>query len=316
MAHTPSLVCPVDFSETSREALRYAAAIAGHFGARVTILTVDDPLLASVAADAGREPSLLGETEQELRRFVAESLPDRPSAATIEFRVTVGKPAGEILRVARETGADVIVMSSHGRTGVSKRFFGSTTERVLRETTVPVLITPKDGGDVRSVADISRRVRRIVAPVDLTAASLQQVKVAAGLAGGLSVPLIVAHGIEPVFVPPAVRMAVPGADGERRAEAEARLLDLAAAAGAAPAVETLVVSGDPSEEIVKLAETRGAGLIVMGLHSSGLLGPRMGSVTYRVLCLAHALVIALPPVTAPASHRDAEYGQSSQAAAR
>ena len=317
MAHPPSLVCPIDFSDASRGALRYAAAIADHFGARLTILTVDDPLLASVATDAGREPSLVEETRQELRRFVAESLPDRSSAAgTMELRVAVGKPAGEILRVARERETDLIVMSSQGRSGVSKRFFGSTTERVLRETTVPVLVTPKDGGDVRSLADISRRVRRIVAPVDLTAASAHQVMVAAGLAGGLSVPLILAHVLEPVFVPPAVRLAVPGSDAERRAEAEAQLLDLAGAALAAPAVETLVVSGDPSEEIVKLAETRGAGLVVIGLHSSGLLGPRMGSVTYRVLCLAHALVIALPPVTAASSHRDAEYGRSIQAAAR
>ena len=44
---------------------------------------------------------------------------------------------------------------------------------------------------------------------------------------------------------------------------------------------------------------RGVGLVVMGLHSSPLLGPRMGSVTYRVLCLAHRLVLALPPQTKP-----------------
>jgi hypothetical protein len=49
---------------------------------------------------------------------------------------------------------------------------------------------------------------------------------------------------------------------------------------------------------VKLANTRGAGLIVIGLHSSGLLGPRMGSVTCRVLCLTPALALALPPVAA------------------
>jgi nucleotide-binding universal stress UspA family protein len=56
-----------------------------------------------------------------------------------------------------------------------------------------------------------------------------------------------------------------------------------------------VLTGEPSEEIVKLAETRRANLIVMGLHSAGLLGPRMGSVTYRVLSLTRALVLAIPP---------------------
>jgi nucleotide-binding universal stress UspA family protein len=59
-------------------------------------------------------------------------------------------------------------------------------------------------------------------------------------------------------------------------------------------VETIVLSGDPSEEITKLVNTRQAHLLVIGLHSSGLLGPRMGSVTYRVLCMSHAPVLALP----------------------
>jgi nucleotide-binding universal stress UspA family protein len=58
----------------------------------------------------------------------------------------------------------------------------------------------------------------------------------------------------------------------------------------------VVLTGEPSEEIVELADVRDAHLIVMGLHSSGLVGPRMGSVTYRVLCLTHAMVLALPPL--------------------
>ena len=60
--------------------------------------------------------------------------------------------------------------------------------------------------------------------------------------------------------------------------------------------EALIAYGEPAEEIAKVANDRDAGIIVMGLHSSPVLGPRMGSVTYRVLCLAHRLVLALPPV--------------------
>jgi nucleotide-binding universal stress UspA family protein len=60
-------------------------------------------------------------------------------------------------------------------------------------------------------------------------------------------------------------------------------------------VEPIVVMGDPSEEIITLVDARRSNLLVMGLHSSGLLGPRMGSVTYRVLCRTRALVLALPP---------------------
>ena len=194
-------------------------------------------------------------------------------------------------------GAELIVMSSQGRSGVGKLFFGSTTECVLRETTIPVLVTPHDKELVGSLSELAPRINRVIAPVDLTPASPYQVKVAAGLAGALSVPLILAHVIEPVFVPATVRIAIPGSDPSRRDDAEDRLAALAKPVTSTAGVETLVISGDPSEEIVKLAETRNAGVIVMGLHSSGLLGPRMGSVTYRVLCLARALVLALPPVS-------------------
>ena len=133
MPHCPSVVCPVDFSEPSRAALGYAAAIAGHFGARLTIVGVDDPLLTEVAAATGRVPSLAEESKDELRRFCGETLARvGPGARTVEYLVASGKPTIEILRVAREVGADLIVMGSRGRSGVRKMFFGSTTERVLR----------------------------------------------------------------------------------------------------------------------------------------------------------------------------------------
>ena len=65
-----------------------------------------------------------------------------------------------------------------------------------------------------------------------------------------------------------------------------------------------MLAGEPSEEIVKLADTRDVSLIVMGLHSSAFLGPRMGSVTYRVLCLTRAAVLALPPQPAKSATRN------------
>jgi nucleotide-binding universal stress UspA family protein len=301
-AARPSVLCPIDFSDASRAALCYAAAIAGHFGAVLTVLAVDDPLVADAAPACGRA-WLAGETARELRRFAAQTLEQSASAAmTVAFRVAEGAPAPSILRVAGDVGADLIVMSSHGRSGVRKLFFGSTTERVLRETTVPVLITPDEQEGALSLSEISRRVRRILAPVDLSPASERQVAVAAGLASALSVPLILAHVIEPMLLPASVRAVMPAVDGARRAECEARLAALAAAKAAAARTEVVIMKGDPSEEIVKLIEVRQAQLMVIGLHSSGPFGPRMGSVTYRVLCLARTLVLALPPVVVAKQH--------------
>ena len=292
----PTIVCPVDFSEPSRTALHYAAVLADHFGARLLVLTVDDPTLVSAAEAAGLAP--FGHaTEEELRRFVSDTIaPAARPAMQVQLDVSVGKPADEILRIADDAKADAIVLSSHGRSGLQKRFFGSTTERVLRETTTPVLVTPGDAMRLGSVSAMANHVRHVLAPVDLTEASVQQVKVAAGIATALGARLILAHVLDLIYVPPRIRAAIVGAENIRRANAETRLLALAESANAPVPIETLVLHGDAADEIVKLAETRGPGLIVMGLHSSGLRGPRMGSVTYRVLCDTRSLVLALPPV--------------------
>jgi hypothetical protein len=134
----------------------------------------------------------------------------------------------------------------------------------------------------------------VLVPVDLTGTSHHQVSIAGAVAQGLSVPLMLLHVLERVVIPMRVRMALSGADATRRSEAEEQLLALSRAVPEAVNVETLVLMGDVAEETVKLAEARRANLIVMALQSSELFGPRIGSVTYRVVALARTLVLALP----------------------
>jgi nucleotide-binding universal stress UspA family protein len=293
------VLCPIDFSEASRAPLRLGALIAERRKARLTVLTVDDPLLAQVAAHA--DPSLSAESERELRRFADDTLA-RGAATTVQlqFAVTVGKPAAEILRYVREHGVSLIVMSSEGRSGAHKMFFGSTTERVLRETTVPVLVIPPAHGHADVATEvIAGHVNRIVVPVDL-AGPVTHLEAAARLAVMLRVSLLLVHVVEPVFVPRTIRAVMGGVDVARREQAEEQLAALAQTVPDGVQVETMVLTGDPSEEITKLVNTRQAHLIVIGLQSSALLGPRMGSVTYRVICMSHAPVLALPPEPPPA----------------
>jgi len=188
------------------------------------------------------------------------------------------------------------VIASHGSTDCRKLFFGSTTERVLRETGIPTLVTP--GGDAGPVDidDVKKLVRRVLVPVDLTDATPQQVVVARGLADAFSLPLLLLHVIEPVRSVVSAHLALPTVETERRYRVEAELDRVATVMSAGTKPEALIAYGEPSEEIAKVASDRDAGLIVMGLHSSSLVAPRMGSVTYRVLCLAHRLILALPPV--------------------
>jgi len=290
----PAVLCPVDFSDASRGALRYAGAIAGHFAAELTVLTVNDPLLTE-AAELGGQAHLTEDTRRELQRFVSRTFAERSGPALdVQFRVLTGKPAPEILRVSRDEHSDLIVMSSHGLTGMRKMFFGSTAERVLRETTVPVLVTPATESGPAHVHEIPALVRRVLTPVDLSEDSTRQARIASAIAGALSVPLLLLNVVEPVraFLPQRVHL--PNVDSERRDRAERALAGLIEKLPQPTRAEALVAFGEPAEEIAKVAQDRGAGLIVMPLHSSELPGPRLGSVTYRVLCLTPRLVLAIP----------------------
>lgn len=309
----PSILCPIDFSDGSAGALRYAAAIASHFVTRLILLTVQDPLLTE-AADLGTGIRWDPEAwKREMAYFAAKTFGcESPILTSLEYDVAVGQPAPEILRVARERSCDLIVISTHGLARIRKLFFGSTTERVLRETTRPVLITPPaDPGPV-SLDDAERVLRRIVAPVDLSPASRHQATVAAGLSEAAGVPLILVHVIEPKSRL-AARLHLPGIEAGRRAVAEEALRQIAASFPPGVHAETLIAYGDPPEELAKVVRDRRAGLVVMGLHGSPPMGPRMGSVTYRMLCLSNSPVLALPPerveaLSAGASRTAAEAG--------
>ena len=296
MAARPTILCPVDFSDASRSALNYARLIMEHFGARLVILTVEDPLLTE-AIDLGTghiwDPE---DTRRELARFATHALGGNPlKEGEVEYEVAVGKPAKQVLHVAQEKACDLIVISTHGLTGMRKMFFGSTTERVLRETTIPVLAVSPNETAPRSLEDLRRTVGRILVPVDLTPASIHQMQVARAVSEALHVPLLATHVVEPVRSPLAARLHLPSIELERKTRAEDALAELLATVPRQLHPEALVAYGDPAEEIAKIARDRHAGLMVIGLHGSPLLGPRMGSVTYRVLCLVPALVLAVPP---------------------
>ena len=295
MTLIPPVLCPIDFSESSRGALRYANTIAEHFGVRLTVLVVNDPLLAEASHLAAGPSRLVEDTVHEMERFHNQALGTR-ARAQVEFEVASGKPAPEILRVSRERGCGLMVMASHGASGFRKLFFGSTTERVLRETSVPMLVTYGTDTGPTDFDDLRKLVRRVLVPVDLSPATPGQVAIARKISTALTVPLMLVHVIEPVRPLPS-HPGLPTVETERRYRVEAELEQLTSAAADGTAPEALIVYGEPAEEVAKVAGDRGAGLIVMGLHSSPLLGPRMGSVTYRVLCLAHRLVLALPPQT-------------------
>jgi nucleotide-binding universal stress UspA family protein len=291
-----SILCPIDFSEPSRGALRFAATIAERFHAGLTVATVDDPQLSGVAGTVDVRGTYETRAREELERFVKETfLCRRPVLAELHLEVAAGRPADEIQRMAQTQGADLIVMSSHGRTGISKVVFGSTTERVLHHTAVPVLVTPAADPGPIPLDDPRHRFGGVLAPVDLTPFSHRQIAVAHGIAQALQSRLTIAHIIEPQLALEQSEAAhwCAGDQRKRRAFDALKAFVLPSAPVLRP--NLVIAVGNPAEEIARLARERHVGVIVMGLHSSQVFGPRVGSVTYRVLGQTRVAVLALPP---------------------
>jgi nucleotide-binding universal stress UspA family protein len=148
-----SILLPTDFSECARRAVPAAADLARLLGARVICLHVVEPVVPPVgwtpmagtlpAADFGEQLDELAE-----RELPAFSGGEEFEGLDVEELVAHGEPAAEIVRAARERGAGLIVISSHGRTGLGRILFGSTAEAVVRHAHCPVLVVkPPQEGD-------------------------------------------------------------------------------------------------------------------------------------------------------------------------
>jgi nucleotide-binding universal stress UspA family protein len=136
------ILCPVDFSPDSERAVATAVALARATRGHLTLLTVIDPLLHAGAQAAGAEDVLNQQTQAEVsslleRAAKGHALPGVPAVA-----ITIGEPAPQILAQADESKADVIVMGMRGIGGAQRLFLGSTSEQVLREARIPVLVVP------------------------------------------------------------------------------------------------------------------------------------------------------------------------------
>lgn len=135
------ILVPTDFSEASLSALQYAVALAAQFGASICLLHVVEP--TSFVNDVYNVPISLSEDEVAARaKQNLASLAEREIGAAIPVihRVRVGKAFQEIAAAARILHADMIVIATHGRTGLKRVLLGSTAEWVARYAPCPVLV--------------------------------------------------------------------------------------------------------------------------------------------------------------------------------
>ncbi len=141
--HWTKICCPVDFSDASHEALAQAADIAAHSAARLTILHVYERSALGAAGevlvtDPELEERLVHELNHNLERFRVEAERFAPGRVTAE--AVTGDPPAEIVRFVERSGCDLIVMGTHGRSGLRRLVLGSVAESVVRHAPCSVLV--------------------------------------------------------------------------------------------------------------------------------------------------------------------------------
>ena len=291
--HTPTIVCPVDYSDCSKRALRFAGALAEHFCAQLVVLHVFDPLVGGAAALHNFD--ITGaDGEQELQSFVADQLPASVREGKRLARVlALGSPGRKILEIARSRNADLLIMGTHGFSGARKAVFGSTLQGVLRNARVPVLAVPVlDHRDAGIQAPLISR-GPVLAPVDFSPESRAAARAALGLSRALGLPLLLLHAVAPRNPLSRLRKSA-GGEGAPDGDPMTMMAELVRDLKADIPVESRVVDGEPAEQIARLAREKRSPVIVMSLGSSMTRHRRPGSIAYRVLCLAPVPVLALP----------------------
>lgn len=292
--HVLTIVCPVDYSDCSKRALRFAGALAEHFGARLLVLHVFDPLLAGRAAL--HQFDITGaDGQEELRSFTDDHLPAQVRGGKqLERILLLGTPGHEILRIAREREADLLVMGTHGFSGVRKALFGSTLQGVLRRARVPVLAVPLLDHRETGIRAALIPPGPILAPVDFSRESTAAARCAARIAGALGLPMTLLHVLASGHWDPVSRpVQCSDENGMTTRDPRALLKELASSCQT-DAVATRLVSGEPADEIARVAREERSALIVMSLGSAAMRRRKPGSIAYRVLCLAAVPVLTLP----------------------
>ena len=141
------ILCPIDFSDASRAALQVAAETAKKYGAKVALFhaypvpgyTFPD---GSFVASSKMLDELSGQANQHMAEWKA--LAEGMGISQVEVATAVGEPAHEILAFAKAQHADLLVIVTHGRTGLQHALMGSVAERVVRRSSCPVLTVRPD----------------------------------------------------------------------------------------------------------------------------------------------------------------------------
>jgi nucleotide-binding universal stress UspA family protein len=285
-----SILCPVDFSDSSVRAYDYAQSLAARYDATLSLLHVTHPEAGEyccVGANNIYQRTVEDYAEADFKRFAREH-------AHIEIRpdvcVRFGFARKTILEVAAEKNADLITMGTHGHSAGTAGLLGSVTEYVLRHAACPVLAVPKPlPGFVKSDGEGEDKVsiRKILFCTDLSPFSERALDLARSLAIQYAAELTLLHVIEDLPVT---------SDMEKEAGRLKSVMEQLIARDVRESgwVKSVVRLGRPHEQIVKYELESEADLVIMGIHARNVVELALfGSTTHRVLQLGSCPVVTV-----------------------
>ena len=147
--HPTRILVPVDFSSSAGKAVKYADAFAATFGATLTLMHVVEPMV--LPAEFGYAPAPSPEEEiqhlKAIRVRLENVASDLDSAVKSQVEVRIGRPWQEIAQAVIDLGIDLLVITTHGRTGIKHVLMGSVAEKIVRHATCPVLVVRPEEKD-------------------------------------------------------------------------------------------------------------------------------------------------------------------------
>ena len=287
------ILCPIDWSEPSYAALDRAGELAARFGAELCVLHVV-PFSPPFPADLMVIVPHAVETDRERMEAAARQLDEvmaRHPQLHVKMRpiVKMGYTANEIACLAREENADLIMLATHGRSGLTHLMLGSVAEKVLHLSPCPVLtVRPDESGEMPALLPLET----ILCPIDYSEASLAALDAASELAEYSGAGLNVLH----VVAAPTSELGTDAyVSPEERAADRKRLSDLIAErVPAAVTAHPVLRSGDPAHEIEHAARKEKAGLVVIATHgTTGWRHMVFGSVAEAIVRQAHCPVLTV-----------------------
>ncbi|UWG48160.1 Nucleotide-binding protein, UspA family [Halanaeroarchaeum sp. HSR-CO] len=284
-----SILLPVDDSEGAAEIVDHAGAIARETGATVQVLFVADTTRDSVTVVDGE---VLDGLVREGERVVA-NVASRLETLDVNYDTDVvqGRPAPTIVEYARDFDYDLIVLQTHGRTGLSHHLLGSVTEKVVRLSEVPVL-TARMRPDERLIFPYEN----VLIPTDGSDGARAAAEHGLDLAETLDASVHVLSVVDDTWVGPEARATLSEDALERPANEAIEDVVEAAEGYDIPAVQTYLEYGSPASVIADAIESNDIHAVVMGTSGrSGIERVLLGSVAEKTVRTAPVPVVTVAP---------------------